>query len=113
MLIRITGLQEQEARAWEDELDRISQMCGCRSGAAAVGVFILAAVAYGLLAEPQSLISHGNVALDTGVFAGGLVVSGIFGKLIGLVAASSKYRLISRQLIARIGRIEDSESRAE
>lgn len=102
VLIRIEGLPQQEARVWEDKLDTIRQMCGCRSGAAAVVIFILAAVGYGLLAEPHTLISHGNVALDTGAFAAGLVLSGIIGKLIGLSAASTKYRYICRQLIERV-----------
>lgn len=108
LLIRTPCMAEPEARAWEWRLENLRQQCGCSAGALALGGFALAFLtvslhnsspAIGKLALRESL-------LDGVIFIGGLILSALIGKFIGLSVAMVRYRRTCLELQDRLRQLE-------
>jgi len=103
-LIRVPGLLQSEAADWEKRLESFRQQCGCTAGAVAIGAFAVASVAYALRTGSIATdnLPSNSILLRAGVFVAGLVLSAVFGKLLGLSVAFLGYRRTCFQLMKRL-----------
>lgn len=90
ILVRIPDFSPTETQAWERRLAPLVQECGCNTGAAAVGIFLLLAILAAFLAKtPDTLrLPLATYLIWAGSFLGGLILSALGGKLFGQLLAA-------------------------
>lgn len=108
VLIRVPELTQSEASDWERRLENFRKQCGCTAGAVAIGAFALASVAYALHSGSPATSNplSSGLLLKAGVFVTGLILSAVFGKLLGLSAAMVRYRQTCFELMNRLQTID-------
>ena len=110
LLIRIPQIAEPEARVWEWRLENLRQQCGCAEGAIALGVFALSFVAVAIYNTSPATgnLQRGEFLLDGVLFLGGLIVSALVGKFIGLSVAMVRYRFACFELQERLRQLDET-----
>ena len=108
VFLRNSGLSELETRAWEQQLENLRQECGCTEGALALVAFM---VLYGLYVLKAGLLGPdvhrpGAAGLAVGFLVGGLILSPLVGKLVGLALAEARYRRTCGKLGERLRSIQ-------
>ena len=102
----IPTLNRAEAAAWQLRLEELRQHCGCTSGAVFLGAFLLANLAYVLGSAVRPGFSLPATTKDlwlTGIiFLAGLIISALFGKLLGLSVSAFRFRRTCRALQSRL-----------
>jgi hypothetical protein len=104
VLVRVPGLRDSEATAWEVRLENLRQQCGCAAGAIALGAFAIGGVVYALLQNSLALVNPPLTAilLQSGLFLVGLILSALLGKLLGLSLARIRYQRACLELQERL-----------
>lgn len=98
----IAGLDDGQRLEWEGRLNRSYSACGCKSGAVALTVFLVAWIA-AVVVGPVTVSLTSAVALAVGILAASLA-----GKLAGIAVG----RLGLRRSIHRLRRLLPPESGA-
>jgi hypothetical protein len=98
--IAVPHMAAREARSWESRLDTLREDCGCRAGAFALAGFVFCFLVAAVLDDAAIADGHAAVSLAVygGGFVGGVVLSALAGKLIGLWLATVRFRRVCRQL---------------
>lgn len=104
VLVRIPGLSPDDNLAWERRIEPLAQECGCNTGAAALGLFLLLAAVAAILSKTPDDVRFPLVTYLVwgGCFVTGLVLSALGGKLIGQIIAALRLRRACRELEAQL-----------
>jgi hypothetical protein len=91
ILVRIPGLTPAELQTWQKRLDPLAQECGCRSGAQAIGLYLLGVLVTVFVADiPENTRYPLSTYLFwSEIFLGGMILSALTGKLFGQFRAAS------------------------
>jgi hypothetical protein len=97
-------LEPDEAQEWRRRLKRTARPCGCKSGAVAMLVALVAwpiyVVVSGVPTAPLSVLW----AVLT--YAGVVIGATVAGKLLGIVVGRRRHRRLQRQLARRLAALE-------
>jgi hypothetical protein len=108
VVLSIPELSAQENLVWQARLESLRLECGCRAAAIALGCFALGGVAYVIVTALQPIATaepdYRAIAVNCAVFFAGLIVSALFGRIVGLELANVRYRQTCVALTARIER---------
>jgi hypothetical protein len=112
VLIRIPGLSPADTLAWERRIEPLTQECGCNTGAAAMGLFLLLAAAAAILSRTPDDVRFPLVTYLVwgGCFVTGLIVSALGGKLFGQMLAALRLRRACRELEAQLNPLSNTHS---
>jgi len=100
VLVRIPGLSPAECLAWQQRLTPLTEECGCRAGALAVGLFLALIVLTVFFTDiPDGVhFSLQTYLIGATCFVVGLIVSAFLGKLTGQMLAALRLRRACREL---------------
>ena len=100
VLVRIPGLSPSECLAWQQRLTPLTQECGCRAGALAVGLFLALIVLMVFFTDiPDGVhFSLQTYLIGSACFLTGLILSAFLGKLTGKMLAALRLRRACREL---------------
>jgi hypothetical protein len=90
-------------RAWRDEQQRFTRVCGCAAGGIA-GLLALAAAATWSLSHAQQLSLAVLAARTVGLALAAALAATVAGKLAGLAWGTARFRRATVRAIAELGR---------
>ena len=104
--LELAGLSTRENASWQDRLEALQNECGCRAAVAALAVFVLAGIAWVLVAALQpnrgGETDYSAIGVYSAAFLAGLVLCTLLGKFAGLALAHARYRRTCRALLQRL-----------
>lgn len=99
-------LAGEENVAWGQRLEYLRQQCGCRASVMGLGAFTAASFVYVLVAalrtNPGGEPDYHAMLFDGALVFGGLILSALIGKFVGLSVAALRFRRACRAILARI-----------
>jgi hypothetical protein len=106
VLLAIPQVPADENAAWADRLEYLRQECGCTAAVIGLGVFTLASFACVLAAalqtNPGIEPDYQVILFNAAWLVAGVILSALFGKLVGLTLAALRFRRTCRALLARL-----------
>jgi hypothetical protein len=104
--LELPTLSARENAVWQDRLEALRQECGCRAAVAALAVFVLAGIAWVLVAALQpnrgGETDYSAIGIYSAASLAGLVLCTLLGKFAGLAQAHGRYRRTCRALLQRL-----------
>ena len=113
--LELPTFSARENATWQDRLEALQDECGCRAAFAALAVYVLAGIAWVLVAALQpnrgGAPDYSAIGLYSAGFLIGLVLCTLLGKFAGLALAHVRYLRTCRALLQKLRASERIEVR--